>query len=51
MSLRRLKQANAIKGYPVLKEADGALVSQAEHTLLITDDGVEVTTSGIHSFD
>ena len=51
MSLRRLKQANAIKGYPVLKEADGALVSQAEHTLLITDDGVEVTTAGIHSFD
>ena len=51
MSLRRLKQANAIKGYPVLKEADDALVSQAEHTLLITDDGVEVTTAGIHRFD
>ena len=51
MSLRRLKQANAIKGYPVLKEADSALVSQAEHTLLITDDGVEVTTAGIHRFD
>jgi methionyl aminopeptidase len=51
MALRRLKQANVIKGYPVLKEADDALVSQAEHTLLITEDGVEVTTAGIHDFD
>ena len=51
VGLRRLKQANAIKGYPVLKEADDALVSQAEHTLMITDDGVEVTTAGIHAFD
>jgi len=40
MALRRLKQANAVKGYPVLREADDALVSQAEHTLLVTDDGV-----------
>ncbi|WP_066416886.1 type II methionyl aminopeptidase [Halorubrum aethiopicum] len=51
VALRRLKQANVIKGYPVLKEADDALVSQAEHTLLITEDGVEVTTAGIHDFD
>ena len=51
MALRRLKQANVIKGYPVLKEADDALVSQAEHTLLVTDDGVEVVTEGIHDFD
>ncbi|OYR82734.1 type II methionyl aminopeptidase, partial [Halorubrum sp. E3] len=51
MALRRLKQANAIKGYPVLKEDDDALVSQAEHTLLVTEDGVEVTTAGIHGFD
>ncbi|RAW46112.1 type II methionyl aminopeptidase [Halorubrum sp. 48-1-W] len=51
MALRRLKQANVIKGYPVLKEADDALVSQAEHTLLVTEDGVEVTTAGIHDFD
>ena len=51
MALRRLKQANVITGYPVLKEAEGSLVSQAEHTLLITEDGVEVTTAGIHSFD
>ena len=51
MGLRRLKQADVIKGYPVLKESDDTLVSQAEHTLLVTDDGVEVTTAGIHGFD
>ncbi|WP_418282787.1 type II methionyl aminopeptidase [Halorubrum sp. DTA98] len=51
MALRRLKQSNVIKGYPVLKEDDDALVSQAEHTMLITEDGVEVTTDGIHDFD
>ncbi|MFC5136110.1 MULTISPECIES: type II methionyl aminopeptidase [Haloferacaceae] len=51
MALRRLKQADVIKGYPVLKEADDALVSQAEHTLLVTDEGVEVITAGIHDFD
>ncbi|MES3160768.1 MAG: type II methionyl aminopeptidase [Halorubrum sp.] len=51
MALRRLKQASVVKGYPVLKENDDALVSQAEHTLLVTEDGVEVTTAGIHGFD
>ena len=51
MALRRLKQSSVVKGYPVLKESDDALVSQAEHTLLVTDDGVEVTTAGIHDFD
>ncbi|MGM0606361.1 MAG: type II methionyl aminopeptidase [Halobacteriota archaeon] len=51
MALRRLKAANVIKGYPVLKEDDGRLVSQAEHTLIVTEDGCEVTTAGIHDFD
>jgi len=51
MALRRLKQSSVVKGYPVLKESDDTLVSQAEHTLLVTDDGVEVTTAGIHDFD
>ncbi len=51
MALRRLKRANIVKGYPVLKEADGQLVSQAEHTLIVTEDGCEVTTAGIHRFD
>ncbi len=51
MALRRLKRANLIKGYPVLKEDDGQLVSQAEHTLIVTEGGCEVTTAGIHRFD
>ncbi|GAB6880467.1 type II methionyl aminopeptidase [Halorubrum gandharaense] len=51
MALQRLKRQNIVKGYPVLKEADDALVSQAEHTLIVTEDGIEVTTAGIHSFD
>jgi len=51
MALRRLKMADVIKGYPVLKEADDQLVSQAEHTLIVTEDGCEVTTAGIHRFD
>lgn len=51
MALRRLKRADLIKGYPVLKEDDGQLVSQAEHTLIVTEDGCEVTTEGIHRFE
>ena len=51
MALRRLKRAGIIKGYPVLKEDDGQLVSQAEHTLIVTEDGCDVTTAGIHRFD
>lgn len=44
MALRRLKQQDIVHGYPVLKEADGELVSQKEHTVIVTDDGCEVTT-------
>jgi methionyl aminopeptidase len=44
MALRRLKQARVLRGYPVLKEEDGRLVSQAEHTVIVTEDGCEVTT-------
>jgi methionyl aminopeptidase len=45
MALRRLKQQDVIHGYPVLKEEEGRLVSQAEHTLIVTEDGCEVTTA------
>lgn len=45
MSLRRLERADAIRSYPVLREDDGCLVSQAEHTVIVTDDGCEVTTA------
>jgi methionyl aminopeptidase len=47
MALRRLKTDGAIKGYPVLKEDDGTLVSQAEHSLVVTEEGCELFTEGL----
>lgn len=44
MALRRLVANDIVHGYPVLKENDGELVSQKEHTVIVTDDGCEVTT-------
>lgn len=44
MALRRLKTQDVIHGYPVLKEAAGTYVSQKEHTVIVTEDGCEVTT-------
>jgi len=44
MTLRRLKQRNIVHGYPILKEKRGSLVSQKEHTIIITENGCEVTT-------
>jgi methionyl aminopeptidase len=44
MAVRRLKQADIVHGYPVLQEDEGNLVSQKEHTVIITEDGCEVTT-------
>jgi methionyl aminopeptidase len=44
MALRRLEQNGVVHGYPVLKEEDGFLVSQKEHTVIVTEDGCEVTT-------
>ena len=44
MALRRLEQQGVVHGYPVLKEDDGVLVSQKEHTIIVTEDGCEVTT-------
>jgi methionyl aminopeptidase len=45
MALRRLKRNDIVHGYPVLKEADGSLVSQKEHTVIVTEDGCEITTA------
>ncbi|MFB6280988.1 MAG: type II methionyl aminopeptidase [Haloferacaceae archaeon] len=45
MAIRRLKQQDVLHGYPVLKEEEGRLVSQAEHTVIVTEDGCEVTTA------
>ncbi len=44
MTLRRLKQQDVVHGYPVLQEQEGELVSQKEHTVIVTEDGCEVTT-------
>ncbi|WP_049969749.1 type II methionyl aminopeptidase [Haladaptatus cibarius] len=44
MALRRLKMKNVIHGYPVLKEEEGFLVSQKEHSVIVTEDGCEVFT-------
>ena len=45
MALRRLKQNGVLRGYPVLKEEDGKFVSQAEHTVVVTEDGIEILTA------
>lgn len=47
MALRRLEQADRLRSYPVLKEQAGELVSQAEHTLIVTEEGCEITTDGL----
>jgi methionyl aminopeptidase len=44
MALRRLKSQDIVHGYPVLQEEEGRLVSQKEHTIIVTEDGCEVTT-------
>jgi methionyl aminopeptidase len=45
MAVRRLEQQGVLHGYPVLKETTGGLVSQAEHTVIVTEDGCEITTA------
>jgi len=42
MNLRRLESTEVIEGYPVLKEDDGYFVSQAEHTVIVEEDGCEI---------
>ena len=44
MNLRRLKSSEVVEGYPVLKERDGFFVSQAEHTVIVEENGCEITT-------
>ncbi|MFO7967302.1 MAG: type II methionyl aminopeptidase [Archaeoglobaceae archaeon] len=42
--LGKLVNEGVIKGYPVLSEAAKGLVSQAEHTMIIEEDGAKVIT-------
>ncbi|WP_330630324.1 type II methionyl aminopeptidase [Halocatena halophila] len=44
MAIRRLQRANVVHSYPVLQENAGTLVSQKEHTIIVTEDGCEITT-------
>ena len=43
-ALMQLLRSNAVHRYPVLWEVEGALVSQAEHTVVVLDKGCEVIT-------
>ena len=43
-AFREVLTSKAVTGYPVLIEASGKPVTQAEHTVFITEDGCEVLT-------
>ncbi len=43
--LNRLVRSGAVMTYPALLDADGGIVSQTEHTLIVGVDGAEVTTA------
>jgi len=42
--LASLAREGILRRYPVLADTPGSLVSQAEHTLIVTGDGCLVTT-------
>ncbi len=44
VTLRELLASNVLRPYYVLEEVEGGLVAQAEHTMIVTEDGSEVTT-------
>ncbi len=44
MAIRELQQNGALIGHHILAEEKGELVSQHEHTIIITEDGHEQTT-------
>lgn len=44
MTLRELIGSKALHPYYVLKEVDDCKVAQAEHTMIVTDEGCELTT-------
>jgi len=44
-TLRALWERNWMAAYPPLKEASGRVVAQAEHSLYVSEQGVEVLTS------
>ena len=44
-ALTSLMRQGIIHGYPVLVEHQQGMVSQAEHTMIVTEDGCEITTA------
>ena len=44
--LRRISHLGLISQYPQLIEINGGIVTQKEHTVIVTEDGCEVTTYG-----
>lgn len=44
MAMRKLVQGDIVHSYPVLNEVGGGTVVQAEHTVILTDDGKKITT-------
>ena len=44
-TLSKLARQGSLMRYPPLVEEDGVMVAQTEHTMVITSDGVEVTTA------
>lgn len=46
-ALMQLLRSGSVHRYPVLWEVEGALVSQAEHTVVVLEKGCEVTTRPI----
>ncbi len=43
-ALYKLVRAQVIAMYPILKDKDGGMVSQTEHSVIVTDDGCEIFT-------
>jgi methionyl aminopeptidase len=42
--LKEMLRMQVLKAYPVLKEIEGGLVSQAEHTIVIEENGARILT-------
>ncbi|HUR69024.1 MAG TPA: type II methionyl aminopeptidase [Candidatus Thermoplasmatota archaeon] len=43
-TMRILERSGAVKQYPILREIGGGQVAQFEHTILVHEDSIEVTT-------
>ena len=44
MALMRLVRDGILHTYPMLSDIQNSLVSQSEHTMIVTEDGCIVTT-------